>query len=114
MAPIQMLPSISAPASNPLHIWKHNYLGITTSYELNYGMFNPKNKNLDAFNHQVTAGWVALSNGARGLLIAENAEELTSMAFCPMRLRELDGIQHLYLNPFGTYHGKQLDYSHHY
>jgi len=112
VAPIQMLPSITAPASNPLQVWKHNYLGITTSYELNYGTINPKNKNLDAFNHQVTAGWVALSNGDRGLLLAENAEELTSMAFCPMRLREVNGIQHLYLNPFGTYHGKQLDYSH--
>jgi hypothetical protein len=112
VAPFQMLPTITAPAENPLKVWKHNYLGITSSYELNYGNINPKNKNLDAFNHQVTAGWVAISNREHGILIAENTEDLTSMAFCPMRLREADGIQHLYLNPFGTYFGKQLDYSH--
>jgi hypothetical protein len=34
------------------------------------------------------------------------------MAFCPMRLREEDGIQSLWLNPFGSYYGKQFDYSH--
>jgi hypothetical protein len=29
-----------------------------------------------------------------------------------MRLREIGGTQHLSLNPFGSYFGKQLDYSH--
>jgi hypothetical protein len=112
VAPFQLRPSITAATENPLRVWKHNFLGITSSYVLNYGRINPRNKNLDAFNHQVTAGWVAISNGEKGMLIAENTQEMTSMAFCPMRLREVDGIQHLYLNPFGTFHGKQMDYSH--
>ena len=112
VAPFQLRPSITAATENPLRVWKHNYLGITSSYRLNYGSINPRNKNLDAFNHQVTAGWVAITNGEKGMLIAENSQEMTSMAFCPMRLREVDGIQYLYLNPFGTYHGKQPDYSH--
>jgi len=60
----------------------------------------------------VTAGWVAVSNGKRGLLLGENAHSLASMAFCPMRLRERDGVQAISLNPFGSYYGKQLDYSH--
>jgi hypothetical protein len=34
------------------------------------------------------------------------------MAFCPMRLREKDGKQIISLNPFGSYYGKQFDYSH--
>lgn len=34
------------------------------------------------------------------------------MAFCPMCLRERDGGQRLSLNPFGSYHGRQLDYRH--
>jgi hypothetical protein len=34
------------------------------------------------------------------------------MAFCPMRLREQEGVQYLSLNPFGSYYGRQLDYSH--
>jgi len=112
VAPFQILPSFPATTETTYRVWKHNYLGITSSYELNYGEINPRNKNLDAFNHQVTAGWVAISNGEQGLLVAENAEQLSSMAFCPMRLREVKGSQHLYLNPFGTYHGKQPDYSH--
>jgi hypothetical protein len=112
VAPFQLHPAITALAEKPLRIWKHNYLGVTSSYDLNYGQINPRNKNLDSFNHQVTAGWVAVSNGQHGLLMAESAEALASLAFCPMRLREINGVQHLSLNPFGSYHGKQLDYSH--
>jgi hypothetical protein len=112
VAPFQLHPAITAPAASPLRVWKHNYLGVTSSYDLNYGQINPKNKNLDSFNHQVAAGWVALSNGQLGLLVGENAESLASLAFCPMRLREERGVQHLSLNPFGSYFGRQLDYSH--
>jgi len=112
VAPCQLVPRILAPAEQPLRIWKHNYLGVTSSYDLDYGRINPRNKDLASFNHQVTAGWVAVDNGETGLLLAESAEGLTSMAFCPMRLREQDGMQHLSLNPFGSYYGRQLDYSH--
>ncbi len=111
-APFALTPALRARAATPLRIWKHNYLGLTSFYELNYGQFNPKNREVDAFNHQVTAGWVAVSNGSQGLLIGESAHALTSMAFCPMRLREEKGVQKLSLNPFGSYYGKQLDYAH--
>jgi hypothetical protein len=112
VAPFQLHPAITAPATSPLRVWKHNYLGVTSHYDLNYGQINPRNRNLDSFNHQVTAGWVAVSNGQHGLLMAKSAEALASLAFCPMRLREADGVQHLSLNPFGSYYGQQLDYSH--
>jgi hypothetical protein len=112
VAPFQLRPLLEAPAAKPLRVWKHNYLGITAYYDLNYGQINSHNRNLDSFNHQVTAGWVAVSNGKRGLLLGENAEALTSMAFCPMRLREQNGIQQLWLNPFGSYYGEQASYSH--
>jgi hypothetical protein len=112
VAPFQIHPAFTAPAARPLRIWKHNYLGITAYYDLNYGQINPQNRNLDAFNHQVTAGWVAVSAGECGLLIGENAELLASMAFCPMRLREREGVQHLWLNPFGSYYGRLASYSH--
>lgn len=112
VAPCQIHPALAAPAEKPLRVWKHNYLGITASYDLNYGQINPHNRDLDSFNHQVTAGWVAVSAGTRGLLLGENADELASMAFCPMRLRERQGVQRLWLNPFGSYYGKQASYSH--
>ena len=109
-APSQLTPAFDT--RSPLRVWKHNYMGITSFYDLDYGKINPKNRNLDSFNHQVTAGWVAVSDGKRGLLIAEDAQTLSSMAFCPMRLREKDGNQIVSLNPFGSYYGKQFDYSH--
>jgi hypothetical protein len=34
------------------------------------------------------------------------------MAFCPMRLHEQNGMQRVSLNPFGSYFGRQFDYSH--
>jgi hypothetical protein len=112
VAPCQIHPLLRAPRHKPLRIWKHNYLGITAYYDLNYGQVNPRNRDLDSFNHQVTAGWVAVSDGQRGLLVGENADRLASMAFCPMRLREVDGLQRLWLNPFGSYHGRQASYAH--
>jgi hypothetical protein len=111
-APFQLTPALSAPAEKPLRVWKHNYMDITSFYDLDYGKINSKNRNLDSFNHQVTAGWVAVSNGTRGLLVGEDAQTLASMAFCPMRLREQNGMQTVSLNPFGSYYGKQFDYSH--
>ena len=112
VAPFQIHPALEAPAATPLRVWKHNYLGVTAWYELNYGQINPRNRSLDAFNHQVTAGWVAVTDGQTGLLLGEDAERLASMAFCPMRLREQAGVQRLWLNPFGSYHGRMIDYSH--
>jgi hypothetical protein len=112
VAPFQIVPALTAPADRPLRVWKHNYLGVTSCYNLDYGHINPRNQDLDSFNHQVTAGWVAVSDGQFGLLVAENAESLASLAFCPMRLRQRDGRQHVALNPFGSYYGRQLDYRH--
>ncbi len=112
VAPFQLHPSLNPAVGRPLRIWKHNYLGITAYYDLDYARINPRNRNLDSFNHQVTAGWVAVTDGKRGLLLGENAASLASMAFCPMRLREQHGIQQLWLNPFGSYYGKLASYSH--
>jgi hypothetical protein len=111
-APFQLTPALHAPTESPLRVWKHNYMGITSFYDLDYGKINSKNRELDSFNHQVTAGWVAVTNGKHGLLISEDAQTLSSMAFCPMRLREQNGTQTISLNPFGSYFGRQFDYSH--
>jgi hypothetical protein len=112
VAPFQIYPDISGTREQPLRIWKHNYLGVNSFYELNYAHINPANSELDAFNNHVTAGWVAVSDQQSGLLIASDADTRHSYAFAPMRLREQNGRQVLSINPFGSYHGKQLDYSH--
>jgi hypothetical protein len=112
VAPFELHPLLSGTRVFPLKVWKHNYLGVTSWFELNYGQINPKNAELDSFNHHVTAGWVAVTDRERGLLLAESADRLSSYAFCPMRLTEREGAQQLWLNPFGSYYGKQMDYSH--
>ncbi|RMG66244.1 MAG: hypothetical protein D6709_00110 [Chloroflexi bacterium] len=111
-APFQITPCLDPPQGRPLRIWKHNHLGITAYYDLNYGAINPRNRQLDAFNHQVTNGWVAVSDGQMGLLVGQDASTLASMAFCPMRLRQVQHQQVLSLNPFGSYYGRMLDYQH--
>jgi len=112
VAPFQLQPAIFSSENDFLRIWKINYLNHVSSYELNYKKINPKNANLASFNNHITAPWVAVSNGIQGLLISQNAQILSNFAFAPMRLKEIDGIQNIFINPFGTYYGKQLDYSH--
>jgi hypothetical protein len=112
VAPFELTPALSGTRDDPLRVWKHNYLGVTSSFDLDYARINPNNAELDAFNHQVTAAWVALSDGERGLLLAQSADVRSAYAFAPMRLREVDGRQEVRVNPFGSYHGRQLDYSH--
>ena len=112
VAPFQLRPSLEGSRDAPLRVWKHNYLDVTSHYDLDYAWINPRNAELDAFNHHVTAGWVAVTDGRHGLLVAEDGDVRSSFAFAPMRLREQDGRQALWINPFGSYHGRQLDYSH--
>lgn len=112
VGPFAIHPAINAPQSSPITIWKHNYLDVVSSYSLNYGNINSKNSEIDSFNHQITNGWLALSNGEKGLLIAQDSQLNALFAFMPMRLKVRRGLQQLYLNPFGTYFGKQLDYTH--
>ncbi len=112
VAPFQLEPRLVGTRPLPLRVFKHNYLDVTSSYPLDYARINERNAELDAFNHQITAAWVAVSDGEHGLLLAQNADVRSSFAMTPMRLREEDGRQRLSLNPFGSYHGAQLDHSH--
>ncbi|MEW5945222.1 MAG: hypothetical protein AB1742_03390, partial [bacterium] len=108
--PAQIAPGIRSPKGGFLKVWKHNFHNAVNCYELNFGAIDPRNRNADSFNNHVTDGWVAVSNGEKGLLLAHDQVWNTSFAMCPMRLRESGGIQRVYMNPFGTYHGKQFSH----
>lgn len=108
--PFQIHPAIFGGGGGALKVWKHNFLDVTNSYELDFGDIDERNKNVDAFNNHITDGWVAVSGGGKGLLVAHDQTVNSSPAMCPMRLREEAGTRKVWLNPFGTYYGDQLSH----
>ncbi len=107
--PCEIIPKMFGTDFKHLRIWKHNYFGHVSSYDINYADFS-KNIELDSFNNQVTHSWVAVSDGKRGILIAQTADVLSSFAFCPMRTRIEEEKTRIHLNPFGSYYGRQFKY----
>ena len=107
--PCELHPALYGTKKQHLRIWKHNFLGHTSYYELNYGDWS-KNDEIDAFNNQITSAWVAVSDQERGLLVAQTADAVANFAFCPMRTRRTSKGTRILLNPFGSYHGKQWHY----
>lgn len=107
--PCEISPAIFGSKHKHLRIWKHNYFGHVSSYDLNYADFS-KNEELDAFNNQITHGWVAVSDGSKGLLVAQTVDALSCFAFCPMQTRKVEDRVSIHLNPFGSYYGRQFKY----
>jgi hypothetical protein len=108
--PCEIRPALFGTRERPLRIWKHNYLDHVSHYDLDYGSFS-KNEELDSFNNHVTCAWVAVTNREKGLLVAQTADVNASLAFCPMRTRRTPQGTRIFLNPFGSYHGRQWSYA---
>ena len=95
---------ICAGYASGAKIIKRNYEGDICAYNIDdFAAADPLNVEMDSFNHQVTNGIVGVRNSEGGFLLAAQKQAANSMAFCPMRVRK----NQLYLNPFGTYFGKQ-------
>jgi hypothetical protein len=107
--PCEIRPAVSGNTGNPIKVWKNNYFNHVSSFNLDYGEFS-KNAELDSFNNQITNAWVAVTDGRKGLLIAQSADVLSGMAFCPMRTRLEEGVTRIRMNPFGSYSGRQWSY----
>ena len=103
-APFQLRPRLAGE----LHVVKRNFAGDVSGYPVaSFRESVPQNENLSSFNHQLTGGFVGLTNGETGLLLANARQVLGSMAHCPMRLKREAGQDQVSLNPFGTYAGPQ-------
>ena len=103
-APIQIRPLLSRPVS----VIKYNYQGDLGSYDIaDFEKADPRNAEMDSFNNHVTAGFVGVTDGNTGILVAADRSRLNSMAFCPMRSFRSGDAAGIYLNPFGTYSGRQ-------
>ncbi len=107
--PCEIRPALSGKPGRPLRVWKHNYFGHMSCYDLDYGEFS-NNSELDSFNNHITHAFVAVTDGDKGLLVAQTADVNASFAFCPMRTRKTEKDTSIFMNPFGSYHGKQLSY----
>ncbi|MDR1734211.1 MAG: hypothetical protein LBR73_04955 [Oscillospiraceae bacterium] len=95
---------LSLPAAPETVIHKRDFAGRLGAYLLaSFAESVPANAELDAFNNHLTCGIVGAAGKEKALLISNARMVNGSMAHCPMRLR----AGRLYLNPFGTYHGKQ-------
>jgi len=102
----------------PLRIWKHNFLGRVTCFDLDMREVDPENADVDCLSSAISDGWTAVSTGEHGLLVGFNALAAANFAFAPIKLRDRgfgDAShqgQQIRLNPFGTYFGRMLHYWH--
>ncbi|MFW9903240.1 MAG: hypothetical protein ACFFFH_02825 [Candidatus Thorarchaeota archaeon] len=114
--PCEIRPGIIGKNGDFLRIWKHNFLGHTTYFDLDMVEVDPKNADIDCFVSNISDGWMAMSNQVQGLLIAFNSLKAANFAFTPLKIRAKgfsdllpprEG-QQIRINPFGTYFGRML------
>lgn len=99
--PFETVPKLRGDIS----VIKRNFMGDVSSFRTqSFPECDEKNTSLDSFNHQLTGGFVGLTDGSAGIIIANSRQVLNSMAHCPMRL---DADKTVRMNPFGTYYGSQ-------
>ena len=113
--PCEIKPNIIG-TDTPLRVWKHNFLGHTTYFDLDMREVDPKNSDIECLVANISDGWMALSNGQKGILLGFNSLKAANFAFSPMKVREkgfgdsYERGQQIRINPFGTYYGKMLHY----
>jgi hypothetical protein len=109
VAPAEIIFAGRATPEDPVRVLKRNYLGVASAYNLDYFALEPRNRNLDNVNNHITAGWVALTAGGRGLSVAMDTSVQSNFAFAPLKMAcdPHSGTFQVRVNPFGTYHGRQ-------
>lgn len=99
--PFQLTPEFSGD----IKVLKRNFMEDISSFRTqSFPECDEKNKKLDSFNHQLSAGLVGLFDESYTFAVANARQVLGSMAHCPMRL---DEDKTVHMNPLGTYYGRQ-------
>ena len=100
--------------SKYLRIWKHNFFGLTTNFDLDMEEVDPLNRDIDCLVSNISDGWMAVSNQKQGILVGFNSMKAANFAFSPLKIKH-EGFgdlskkgQQVRINPFGTYYGKML------
>ncbi len=106
LRPAEIVPDLLADLRDGFLVWRQSYLGPPVSFRLPYP--GTPNTRLDSSNNAVCQSWIAVSDGSRGILVAQAPFAARSFAFCPLRVRRSRRGYTVALNPFGTYWGRQL------
>lgn len=113
--PCEIKPNIIGN-NTPLRVWKRNFLGNVSYFDLDMREVDPRNSDIDCLVANISDGWMAISNRSKGILIGFNSLEAANFAFSPIKIRNGgfgDGYkkgQQIRINPFGTYYGELLHY----
>ena len=97
-----------ASKDTPFKVIKRNFMGVESSYLIDYFKQSPQDLALANVNNHVTAEYVAVAGEQGGLAVAMDTSKLSNFAFCPLKVGyDPSAGFSLKLNPFGTYFGKQ-------
>lgn len=93
----------------PVRILKHNFLGISSSYLLDYYQHAKENLSLDNINNHITAAYFGMVADGQGVAVAMDTHLGANFAFAPVKVNYDDAKAAFSIkaNPFGTYHGNQ-------
>ncbi len=108
-APAELIFTGKAYKDSPFRIIKRNFLGVESSYVVDYYQHSDDNLNLAGINNHITAGYVALSGTDGGIAVGTDNRVKSNLAFCPMKMsheNKKDAFS-MRLNPFGAYFGDQ-------
>lgn len=108
-APMELRFAPRTTIDEPVRILKHNFLDISSSYQLDYFRHSPGNLSLDNINNHITSAYFAMVSGGSGMAVAMDTHVSANFAFAPAKVRFDDATSTFAVkaNPFGTYHGRQ-------
>lgn len=109
VAPMELRFSHRSTVNDPVRILKYNYLGIESSYSLDYFKHSADNLSLDNINNHITAAYGAAVVDGHGMAVGMDTYVLANFAFMPFKVSYDDRFSAFAVkaNPFGTYHGRQ-------
>ena len=109
VAPLELRLETGATKQAPVRILKHNYLGIDSTYDLDYFRHSKENLDLDNVNNHITAGYVGVEAGNQGVALSMDQTVAANFAGVPVKVKYDRNKEEFKaeINPFGSYHGKQ-------
>lgn len=109
-APAELRFSARTRKEQPFFIHKRNYLGREDAYAVDYFRHAPQNMNVASINNHITSEYAGVTTAGRGMAVAMNTDVNANFAFCPFKMEYFPETGQLAIraNPFGTYHGDQI------